>query len=155
MKLSPETTAQRGRATQGFTLIELMIVVAIVAILAAVGYPAYTEHVQRSRRAEAQAVLLQAAQFMQRFYAAHNRYNTQLDGTTAVALPGALQRSPATGTQAYAISLQANTLTAGAFTLVATPQGPQASDTCGNLTLTHTGTKGVSGANATVANCWR
>jgi len=149
---APKTTTARQR---GFTLIELMIVVAVVAILAAIAFPAYTEYVQRSRRAEAQAMLLQAAQFMQRFYAAHNRYDQQLDGATAVALPAELQRTPADGARAYAISLDEDTLAAGTFTLVATPEGPMANDPCGNFTLTHTGTRGVTGANATVANCWR
>ena len=140
---------------QGFTLVELMIVVVIVAILAAMAYPSYSQHVQRSRRAEAHSALLQAAQFMQRFYAAHNRYDTELDGSTAVALPDGLQRVPASGTTSYDIALDADALAAGAYTLVATPTGPQTGDACGSLTLTHTGAQGITGTQATAAECWR
>ena len=141
--------------TRGFTLIELMIVVAIVGILAMVAYPAYTQYVLRAQRSAAQAGLQKAAQYMQRFYAAHNNYDKQLDGTTDNALPAALQRVPpeGEGAQSYAISISAKA--AGSYTLTATPQGKQTNDTCGNLTLTNTGTKGVSGQGATVANCWR
>lgn len=139
----------------GFTLIEVMIVVVIVAILAAVAYPSYTQYVQRARRAEAHSTLLQAAQFMQRFYAAHNRYDIELDGSTAVALPSSLQQTPASGTASYAIALDADALAAGTYTLVATPQGPQTDDACGSLTLTHTGAQGITGTETTVAQCWR
>ena len=55
-------------SVRGFTLIELMIVVAIIAVLASVAYPSYKEYVARSRRAEARAVLVAAQQWMERFY---------------------------------------------------------------------------------------
>jgi len=145
----------RTRPPHGFTLIELMIVVAVVAILAAIAFPAYTEYVQRSRRAEAQAMLLQAAQFMQRFYAAHNRYDQQLDGATAVALPAALQRTPTDGARAYAISLDEDTLAAGTFTLVATPEGHGRGFIGLQRLPRHQPGRLAPGANATVANCWR
>ena len=59
----------------GFTLIELLVVIAIVGILAAIAYPSYQEHVHRSHRADAQRALLEASQYMQRFYAANMAYD--------------------------------------------------------------------------------
>ncbi|MDW7601742.1 prepilin-type N-terminal cleavage/methylation domain-containing protein, partial [Stenotrophomonas maltophilia] len=57
-----------GRLARGFTLIELMIVVAVVAILAAIAYPSYSEHVRKSRRAQAKADLVEYAQLAERFH---------------------------------------------------------------------------------------
>jgi type IV pilus assembly protein PilE len=149
------------KAVRGFSLIELMIVVAIVGILAAIAYPAYTKYIQRSRRAEAQAVLLEAAQFMQRFYAANNSYAKQLDGTTNVALPSSLNRSPKdpNSPQSYAISVVStgtDAVTATSFMLQAVPTTgtAAANDPCGTLTLKHTGVKGVA-QGATVKDCWK
>lgn len=155
--MSSRTNSRR----RGFTLIEVMIVVAIIGILAAIAYPSYTQYVQRSRRAEAQTVLMEAAQFMQRFYASNNRYDMQLNGTTAVDLPPSLERVPKDGnsTQSYAISIVttgANATDATSFQIQAAPQGPMAGDRCGTLTLTQTGVKGVvNDTGATAKDCWK
>ena len=142
------------KALKGFTLIELMIVLAIIAIVAAFAYPSYQNSVRKSRRADARAVLLQAAQFMERFYTENFRYDQNRSGT-AVALPANLQQSPSDGgTAYYAIGLDTTTPVAG-FTLSADPAGtPQASDSCGILTLTNTGVKGQA-AGQTIDDCWR
>src|SRR5258705_11108197 len=68
----------RGR---GFTLIELMIRVAIIAVLSAIAYPSYRESVAKSRRSDAQAVLVQGNQWMERFYAENYAYNKNTAGT--------------------------------------------------------------------------
>jgi len=77
---------QRKTATQGFTLIELMIAVAIVGILAAIAYPSYIEHVRKTRRADAKAVVLELSQWMERFYTENSRYDKTRAGVD-VALP--------------------------------------------------------------------
>ena len=141
--------------SRGFTLIELMIVVAIVAILAAIAYPSYQDSVRKSRRADARAVMVEAAQFMERFYTENFRYD-QDRGGAAVALPPNLTVSPsgsAAGTQYYNITL--TNLAATTFTLNAAPTGAQSGDTgCGTLTVTNTGVKNRSGSKP-VEECWR
>lgn len=136
----------------GFSLIELMIVVAIVGILAAIAYPSYQEQVRQSRRAEAQAVLLEAAQFMERFFTVNSRYHQTTAGV-AVALPSALTRSPKEGGAArYTIALTG--INAGAYTLQATPTADNPDTRCGVLSVDQAGNKGATGT-AGVAACWR
>ncbi|KAA3627682.1 MAG: type IV pilin protein [Proteobacteria bacterium] len=140
-----------NRVKAGFTLIELMIVVAIVGILAAIAFPAYQEQVRQSRRADAQAVLLEAAQFMERFFTQNSQYHQTRDAVpVAVALPAGLTQSPKDGgTARYAITIAA--VAANTFTLQATPVSDPA---CGNLTVNQAGTKAASGPLGT-NQCWR
>jgi type IV pilus assembly protein PilE len=144
---------QRARsAARGFTLVEVIVVVAIIGILAAIAVPSYNEYVRRSQRAEARTVLLEAAQFMQRFYSANDRYDVARGGA-AVALPAQLQKAPASGAARYTISLPAVSTTA--YTLQATPTGSMARDKCGTFTITSVGRKDVKDATASAAECWR
>ena len=142
------------RKIGGFSLMELMIVVAIVAILGSIAYPSYLNQVTKSRRTDAQAVLMEAAQFMERFYTENNRYD-QDTGGTAVALPAQLQESPRDGgTKSYDITVQAST--ASTYTLRATPENGQAGD--GFLQVTNTFAKGwdsdSSGALSAAEQTW-
>ncbi len=121
----------------GFTLIELMIVVALIGILAAVGYPSYQSSVLKGHRAEAQADMLEAAGFIERIYTENGNY-------TAATLPYSV--SPRTGTTSYALTLVKN---ATSFTVTATPSGVQATDQCGTLTVNNTGAQ-----TAAIAGCW-
>lgn len=142
--------------THGFTLIEIMIALAIVGILSAIAVPSYFSYIQRANRADAKATLMDATQFMQRFYSLHNSYSTQRDGRTQVALPAALQRSPRNGTPLYDISVQSDD---NSYTLRAVPR--KKTDPCGTLTLNSVGVRGndtraVTGTERLSAeHCWR
>ena len=130
----------------GFTLIEVMIVVAIVAILAAIALPSYNAYIRRGHRADARAGLLQAQQWLERAATATGVYPTSL--------PASLTWS-GDGTKRYDIALAAGATNA-AFTLTATPKGAQVGDKCGTYTLTHTGLRGANGvtSGAIVTECW-
>lgn len=132
--------------SKGFTLIEVMIVVAIVAILAAIALPSYNEYIRRGHRADARAGLLQAQQWLERAATATGVYPTSL--------PASLTWS-GDGTKRYDIALAAGATNA-AFTLTATPKGAQVGDKCGTYTLTHTGLRGANGvtSGAIVTECW-
>ncbi len=130
---------------RGFTLLELMITVAIVAIIAAVALPSYQRQIEKTRRGVAKADLVELASFMQRFYTENNRFD-QDTGGTAVALP--FTKSPKDGTDSfYAITLTGVGQTT--YQLQAAPQNTQSGDSCGTLTLAHTGAK-----TAATSNCW-
>ena len=135
----------RVKAKAGFTLIEIMIVVAIVAILAAIAYPAFQTQVRKGRMAQAQADMLEISQFMERCFAANNSY-------AACALP--FTASPRTGTAYYALASATPNRTE--FTLTAAPNaaGGQDQQVCETLTLNQAGIKTFSGTGQTPASCW-
>jgi len=135
---------ERGRgAGQGFTLIELMIVVAVVALLAVVALPSYQSSVRRAHRTEAKASLSAAAQMMERYLTEKGSYaSATLGGSTGV-YPDRSENGY------YALSL--SNLGASTFTLSAVPQGSQASDECGTFTLTQ---RGERGSGLAPAECW-
>ncbi len=147
----------RRRGQLGFTLIELMIAVAIIGILMKLAYPAYTNSVKKSRRSDAKTALLDLAQREERYLAMSNVYTTSaplLGFTAGTTVTTAAPMNVMTGTAAfYQVSVSAPTTTS--FTLTATRTGAQATDTqCGDLTLTNTGLQGITNATGAVADCW-
>ena len=123
--LCPGSQRRRHR---GWTLIELMMVLAIVAILLAIAYPAYTEQVRKSKRADAINGLMAGAQVLERCFTRQNTYVGCPDVTGL------------TADGHYAIAFAAGPA-ATTYTLSATPQGDQANDACGTYTLDHLGNK--------------
>jgi len=145
-----------SRNNGGFTLIELMIVVAVVGILAAIALPSYSQYIARSNRAAAKAVLLQNAQFMERNFTESNDYSKDGSGTSITSSDLPFQSAPSDGTAVYAITVAA---TATTYTLTATPitGGRMEGDDCGIFTLNYLGQKGAAGTtsnSAVNAECW-
>lgn len=136
---------------KGFTLVELMIVVAIVATLAAIGYPSYTNHVVKSNRSAAESFMLTASNKQEQYMLDARQYAT---GASALSTLGLT--TPAEVSRNYIISVVANNAaTPPSYTITATPTGAQlANDTkCATLTLDQTGGKGISGTGP-AASCW-
>lgn len=140
---------QKSSLNAGFTLIELMIVVAIIGILSAIAYPSYTAYVKRSNRAQLKTIMLENAQILERFFTEANAYDTNAGG----AAPAIYDRSPKPneGTQTYTITIVSN---ATSFELTAAPTGSMTGDECGSFTLNQLGQKGLTGNSHTIAECW-
>lgn len=146
------------RRSPGFTLIELMIVVAIVGILAAIAYPSYQQYVIRSNRAVAKAALNQLASRQEAFYADRKTYATTLTdlglGADTLYLGREGGFNALVAQAIYSLTINAGA-TAFSYTLSATPQNQQTADIarCGTLSLTESGVRGATGA-AGVQECW-
>ena len=141
-RAAPSRPRRAGWA--GFTLIEMMIVVALIALLSAIVLPSYQSSVRKARRADARSALTQVAQLMERLNTEKNSYATATLGSAATDLYKAV-------TENSHYSLAMSNLTATTFTVTATPSGNQALDPCGAYTLTHTN---LRGAALSVEQCW-
>lgn len=142
------------RKPRGFTLIELMIVVAIVAILALIAYPAYTAYVERARRADAQTALMQFSAAMERHYSENLSYAGAADASGVPTIFAT--QAPLDGGSKY-YNLRVTAADATGYTLTAIPIGAQAGD--GNLTLQGSGVRGWDknndGSLAASEQCWQ
>jgi type IV pilus assembly protein PilE len=151
------------RQNKGFTLIELMVVVAVIGLLSMIAFPSYQEYLAKARRADVRSVLLEAGQWMERHYTENMKYDSNTAGTAVADLfPSTLKQSPREGTSAYTIAVSA--AAARTYTLTATrrPGGPMAADKCGDFLITNTGVKGnvnytsaFSSAESAASTCWK
>lgn len=143
---------------RGFSLIELLVAIAIVAILAAIAIPAYTAYVQRANRSEAKTQLLEAAAFLQRCFSQNNDYRCA--PAAPAVMPAPFNQSPPPPQAAkYTIMVTAGGgegSTTYTLTATRTRTGTMSDDECGDFTLTHTGVRDIVNQTAgrTAAECW-
>lgn len=136
------------RRSRGFTLLELMIVVAIILILAAIALPIYSQYGYRARRPDGQNLLLSIANAEERYYATNNKYGLVTDvGYSTDPAPSEKDY--------YTATVEVTGTSSSAFTAIATPVtgGDQAKDDCGALSITDTGVKTSTGTT-TNGTCW-
>lgn len=142
----------RHTRPNGFTLLELLIVVAIMGILTSIALPAYQNSVLRSGRAEAKTELIQVASDQERYF---SNFNTYVDDATPLNTPVVADRDRTTQNGFYTISVSA--CAGGAistcFLATATAQNDQAADSCATLTYSDTGARGATGD--TTDECWQ
>lgn len=135
------------RSQAGFSLIEMLIVVALMGILTAIAVPQYSAYRQRSHRAEAKVALVEGAQRMERYFIRSSSYVGADNATTGAKLPAKSESG------LYNVNF-VGAPTAGSFVLQAVPNGSQAADPCGTLKIDQTGRKWAEKGGTTVANCW-
>lgn len=139
-------TVKPNRQQAGFTLIEVMVVVAIIGILAAIAFPSYSEYVKRGYRTEGQAFLHDTSAREERYFAQNNSYITATDSYASLGLS-----STSSSNAKYTLSIS-KADNDGGYTLTAEQQFDDSK--CGDLTLTAKGVKGVTGTSS-AADCWR
>lgn len=158
-----------SRRASGFTVIELMIVVAVVGLLSAVAYPAYVDSVRKSRRSDAVAAITSVQQAQERYRSSNTTYGTRFivssSALVGVGVAGDTNAATAYTSPGAYYSLSLSGTSASAYTILATAQGTQTSDTnCQFMqvqmaagALTYASGSSSSVANGTTANnsCWR
>jgi type IV pilus assembly protein PilE len=146
--------AMRTGKVKGFTLIEMMIVVAIIAILAAIAYPSYTKYVYRVRRSDGQKFLMAIAAAEERYYTNFNKYTTSIVGTSSDGLgfPSATSEG---GYYSVAITFGSTNDIKTSFKATATPIAPQDGDTsCPTLAIDNALSKTPLPGQQANGSCW-
>lgn len=128
---------RRAGIARGFTLMELLIVIAIVGLLASIAYPSYLEFTRRGERANARAALMSAVQYLERQYTINNAYPSTVSGMF--------------NTDKYQVTLAAQTATS--FTAQAAPLSTWSDPKCATLSITNVGAKSSSGSES-ASYCW-
>lgn len=144
------------KSNQGFTLLELLVVVVILGIITAIAVNSYTDNVRRSRRVAARDVLLQNASFMQRFMTVNNNYATDVGGN-AIVLPFLTSPMASTGSNVdYDITVSSPAGNNAVFSLKAVPKagGRMATDACGTYVVDELGRRTLEGNTLTINDCW-
>jgi type IV pilus assembly protein PilE len=136
----------------GFTLIELMIVVAVIGLLTTIALPSYNGYVARGKRAEARAEVLKAEGWLERYYTENNRYSDTPTSTVNAAFSSRFGAVPANGAANYNITLAVTSTT---YTVTATRTGSMASDNCGNYTKTNSGSLTFVSSSGDTSRCLR
>lgn len=134
---------------RGFSLLEVIIVIAIIGLLVAIAYPSYLSYVTKTRRSEGKTALLDLQQRMERFFLDRNTYTTATIGTgnaSTDVLPTNL-----TENGRYTLQIAASSNTPPSYTLQAVPQNPDPE--CGTFTLNGQNIRGITGSG-TVGACW-
>lgn len=131
---------------RGFTLIELMVVVAIIAIVAMIALPSYSRYAYRTRRADGKNMLMMVAAAQERFYTNYNHYGSMSD----------INYQNGLSEKGYYLVTSANGSSGDnqSYVLTATPQGVQQNDSCAELTIAETGLKSAPHDSHANGDCW-
>lgn len=138
------------RLSSGFSLMELMVSIAIIGILLAIALPNYSAYIRDAKRTKAASCLMEHAQYMAQFRAAHMRFDQKVDGS-AVTLPSLACAQDNELAGLYVFDFAEDEPTTSTFIVWATPTDSDAE--CGTLSIDHKGVRGVTGSGA-VSDCW-